>query len=370
MKKLTSESPKRPFHARLFARRNAPNNDFLLAHRDFRFAADCERMRVDRNGSVLSLLLIRLPHPKSHGADVDFLARVLEGRLRVTDTPGMLEDGRIGVLLPDTRPEGAWKVATDISEVYPPGPERPECDVLVYPPQHHSRGEDKLHDEDEAERVASPRDGAETSSSEFFFAKHAPLWKRAIDIAGASVGLVASAPVILAAAAAIKATSRGPVLFFQEREGRGGRRFNIWKLRTMCVDAEDRKAQLLEHSQQDGPAFKMQRDPRTTRLGRFLRWTSIDELPQFWNVLTGDMSLVGPRPLPTAESQACEGWQRRRLDVNPGMTCTWQVTGRGRVRFDDWVRMDLRYAKRHSLWRDLKLVCVTLPAVVFQRGMR
>jgi lipopolysaccharide/colanic/teichoic acid biosynthesis glycosyltransferase len=138
----------------------------------------------------------------------------------------------------------------------------------------------------------------------------------------------------------------------------------------MCVDAEDQKEQLLELSQQDGPAFKMHRDPRTTTLGRFLRWTSIDELPQFWNVLKGDMSLVGPRPLPTIESQACHGWQRRRLDVRPGMSCTWQVLGRGRVRFDDWVRMDLRYAARHSLWHDLKLVFITLPSLLFQRGMR
>jgi lipopolysaccharide/colanic/teichoic acid biosynthesis glycosyltransferase len=372
MKKLTSDLPSRRFHARLLARRNAPSDDFLLNHRDFRFAADCERMRVDRNGSVLSLLLIRLP--RANGVQIDFLARLLEGRLRITDTPGMLDDGRIAVLLPDTSAEGAWKVAADISEVYPPGPERPECDVLVYPPHHHTRGDGHSRDEDDEvevkERVSAPREGAEAKSSEFFFAKHSPLWKRAIDIAGATVGLVATAPVILAAAAAIKATSPGPVMFVQEREGRGGRRFSILKLRTMCVDAEDRKADLLEHSQQDGPAFKMKRDPRTTKLGRFLRWSSIDELPQFWNVLKGDMSLVGPRPLPTAESQACEPWQRRRLDVKPGMTCTWQVTGRGKVRFDDWVRMDLRYARSVSLWHDVKLVCVTLPAVVFQRGMR
>jgi lipopolysaccharide/colanic/teichoic acid biosynthesis glycosyltransferase len=376
--KLKSEEPKRRLHARLFARRNTANShDFLLSHRDFRFAAECERMRVDRNGSVLSLLLIRLPRAKATIADVEFLSRVLEGRLRVTDSPGFLEDGRIGVLLPDTSPEGAWKVATDISEVYPPGPDRPQCDVLEYPPRKHRDGhgpgrkvEGSDNSEADEEIAATPPERPEAQSSEFFFAKPMPAWKRVLDIFGASAGLVVAGPIVLAAAAAVKCSSPGPAFFVQEREGHGGRRFQIWKLRTMCLDAEEQKQQLLAMSQQDGPAFKMRRDPRTTRIGRFLRWSSIDELPQLWNVLRGEMSLVGPRPLPTAESQECLSWHRRRLDVPPGMTCTWQVSGRGRVRFDDWVRMDLRYAARHSVWHDLKLVFVTVPALVFQRGMR
>jgi lipopolysaccharide/colanic/teichoic acid biosynthesis glycosyltransferase len=375
--KLQPEETPRRLHGRLFARRHAPHHEFLLNHRDFRFAADCERMRVDRNGSVLSLLLIRLPRSKSTAADVEFLARVLEGRLRVTDTPGLLDDGRIGVLLPDTSPEGAWKVAADVSEVYPPGPERPECDVLAYPPRRERSDDDAGADVDQDAADEQPvtarakrSESAEEDSSEFFFVKRMPVWKRAIDIAGATVGLVVGAPVMLAAAAAIKVTSPGPALFVQEREGAGGRRFRIYKLRTMCVDAEGQQSELRPLSQQDGPAFKMHRDPRTTLLGRFLRWTSIDELPQFWNVLKGDMSLVGPRPLPTAESLACHGWQRRRLDVRPGMTCTWQVAGRGRVRFDDWVRMDLRYAREQSFWHDVRLVFVTLPSLIFHRGIR
>jgi lipopolysaccharide/colanic/teichoic acid biosynthesis glycosyltransferase len=327
--------------------------------------------------------LIRLPR-KAGAEDVQFLSRVLEGRLRMTDTPGQLDDGRIGVLLPDTSTEGAWKVAADISEVYPPGPDRPECEVLTYPPRRRRNGPQNGVDDSDVdasdvdggldevgvEAAGAEPGGDEPEASEFFFIKPIPPWKRGIDVAGAVAGLTIGAPVMLLAAAAIKLTSPGPALFVQEREGCGGRRFNIYKLRTMCLDAEDRKEQLLELSQQDGPAFKMRRDPRTTPLGRFLRWTSIDELPQFWNVLRGDMSLVGPRPLPTLESLACEGWQRRRLDVRPGMTCTWQVAGRGRVRFDDWVRMDLRYAARHSLWHDLKLVFITLPSLLFQRGMR
>lgn len=363
---MNQDTKPRKLHARVLARRRASKHDVLLSDRDFRFAADCERMRVDRNGSVLSLLLIRLPVKKSTAADVALLARVLEGRLRVTDTPGLIDDGRIGVLLPDTPAEGAWKVATDISEVYPPGPDRPECDVLVYPP--HRREREPVSED--AEPVAAPQESVELESSEFFFSKGVRVWKRAIDLTGASIGLIVTAPIVLTAAAAIKMSSSGPAFFVQEREGRGGRSFNIWKLRTMCLDAEEQKDELRPLSQQDGPAFKMKRDPRTTKLGRFLRWSSIDEMPQFWNVLKGDMSLVGPRPLPIAESQACEPWQRRRLDVTPGITCTWQVSGRGKVRFDDWVRMDLRYAAKPSVLADLRLMFITLPSLLFQRGMR
>jgi lipopolysaccharide/colanic/teichoic acid biosynthesis glycosyltransferase len=375
---MTQDLKPRKLHARVLARRHAPHQDFLLSDEDFRFAADCERMRVDRNGSVLSLLLVRLARQHSSSADIGFLARVLEGRLRATDTPGLLNDGRIAVLLPDTSAEGAWKVATDISEVFPPGPGRPECDVLTYPPHRRERepADEEIEEGSDIEPVTAPveptevAEAAEPEPSEFFFARLMPRWKRALDVAGASVGLVVSAPIVLTAAAAIKFSSPGPAFFVQEREGRGGRKFNIWKLRTMCLDAEEQKPQLRPLNQQDGPAFKMERDPRTTRLGRFLRWSSIDELPQFWNVLKGEMSLVGPRPLPTEESLACERWQRRRLDVTPGITCTWQVSGRGKVRFDDWVRMDLRYASNYSVLKDLKLVFVTLPALLFQRGMR
>ena len=369
---MTPDTQVRRLHARVLARRTAPAPSFLLDDEEFRFAADCERMRVDRNGSVLSLLLLRLSPAHAKPSDVAFMARLLEGRLRVTDTPGQLKDGRIAVLLPDTPTEGAWKVATDLSEVYPPGPSRPECDVLVYPPQRRNRDDEAELDTEteEGAELATSEDSAKPSSSEFFFATPMPRWKRIIDLLGGGAGLFVAGPIILGAAAAIKLTSPGPAFFIQRREGLGGQAFAMWKLRTMHQDAEEMKEDLLALSQQDGPAFKLRKDPRTTRLGRLLRWTSIDELPQLWNVLRGEMSLVGPRPLPVTESQACEPWQRRRLTVTPGMTCTWQVSGRGAVSFDDWVRMDLRYVKRKSLWQDVKLIVLTLPALLFHRGMR
>jgi lipopolysaccharide/colanic/teichoic acid biosynthesis glycosyltransferase len=369
---MTQDTQVRRLHARVLARRTAPAPSFLLNDEEFRFAADCERMRVDRNGSVLSLLLIRLPHAHATPRDVAFMARLLEGRLRVTDTPGLLSDGRIAVLLPDTTTEGAWKVATDLSEIYPPGPSRPECDVLAYPPHDRGRNnQSELDTETEGgEELSTTDEIVNPTTSEFFFSSPAPRWKRGIDLLGGTIGLVVAGPIILVAAAAIKLTSRGPAFFVQRREGLGGRIFLMWKLRTMHHGADEVKEQLLALSQQDGPAFKMRKDPRTTRLGRLLRWTSVDELPQLWNVVRGEMSLVGPRPLPVAESQACEPWQRRRLSVTPGMTCSWQVSGRGAVSFDDWVRMDLRYAQRGGMWQDVKLILLTVPALLFHRGMR
>jgi lipopolysaccharide/colanic/teichoic acid biosynthesis glycosyltransferase len=195
-----------------------------------------------------------------------------------------------------------------------------------------------------------------------------PLWKRAIDIVGSLVGLVLLAPILLLVAVMVKLTSRGPVLFRQQRDGWGGRRFTILKFRTMHADAERRKAELLARSEQDGPAFKLRDDPRRTWLGCYLRRSCIDELPQLWHVLRGEMSLVGPRPMDSAEARFCEAWQRRRYAVTPGLTCTWQVHGKCEVPFDDWMRMDLRYVESCSLWEDAKLIWATLIAVILHRA--
>lgn len=197
----------------------------------------------------------------------------------------------------------------------------------------------------------------------------AGLWlKRGIDVVGAGIGLVLAGPAILGAMAAIKLTDGGPVFFRQTREGQNGRPFTILKLRTMIVDAEKFQAELRAESHRDGPAFKISRDPRVTKVGHFLRATCLDELPQLINVLTGDMSLVGPRPLPWHESRACERWHRRRLDVRPGLTCTWQVNKAKAVTFDDWMRMDLRYIDQLGLFQDLRLIAQTVVVPVTGRG--
>ena len=195
-----------------------------------------------------------------------------------------------------------------------------------------------------------------------------PWWKRGIDILGAGAGLLLLSPVFLFAAIAIKLSAKGPVFFRQIREGKDGRQFEILKFRTMVVDAEELQAALRDRSEQDGPAFKLTNDPRVTAVGRYLRKSCVDELPQLINVLVGDMSLVGPRPLPVAESKACTAWQRARLTVLPGLTCTWQAYGGRDVKFAEWMRMDLEYIEQRSFWFDLKLIFETACLALMHRG--
>jgi lipopolysaccharide/colanic/teichoic acid biosynthesis glycosyltransferase len=222
---------------------------------------------------------------------------------------------------------------------------------------------------DEAAEVSELPVGSErVEAMEPLFMRPLPLWKRSMDIVGAILFLAIHSPLLLTAALAIKLTSRGPIFFRQERDGLGGRPFTMYKFRTMVTDAEKRKEQLMALNEQAGPVFKIKNDPRITPVGHFLRRTSIDEMPQFWNVLNGDMSMVGPRPPLHSEVLRYESWQRRRLDVTPGLTCIWQVTGRSNIRFIDWMRLDLRYIALRSLWCDLKLLLQTIPAIVTGKG--
>jgi len=193
--------------------------------------------------------------------------------------------------------------------------------------------------------------------------------KRAMDVAGAAVLLVVLAPVMAGVAVAIKLTSRGPVLFAQDRYGYMKRLFRMYKFRTMVVDAEQIQQQLEEQNEASGPVFKIRNDPRITPIGRFLRRTSLDELPQIWHVLTGEMSLVGPRPLPTRDvGKFREPWLMRRFSMRPGLTCLWQVSGRSSLAFDRWIELDLEYIDCWSVRLDLVLLLKTIPAVARRKG--
>ena len=190
-----------------------------------------------------------------------------------------------------------------------------------------------------------------------------------MDVAGATALLILLSPLMLLVALLVKLTSPGPVFFVQERLGLHKRRFPMFKFRTMVVDAEERQEELESLNEAGGPVFKLRNDPRVTPLGRWLRKTSLDELPQIFNVLLGELSLVGPRPLPLRDFERFdEFWFNRRFSVKPGLTCIWQVSGRSQTSFDRWIRQDLEYIDNWSLALDLKLLLKTIPAVLRGTG--
>ncbi len=194
------------------------------------------------------------------------------------------------------------------------------------------------------------------------------LLKRVVDIVGAAFCMVVLSPLAALLAIAIRLDSPGPILFRQERVGLHGRPIMVLKFRSMCNDAEERLPDLLDHNEVNGHAFKLADDPRITRLGRFLRRSSLDELPQLWNVLRGQMSLVGPRPPLPSEVAKYDTWHRRRLSMKPGMTGLWQVGARHNPEFDQWVEQDLEYIDSWSLWLDIKIMARTVPAVLAGTG--
>ena len=193
-----------------------------------------------------------------------------------------------------------------------------------------------------------------------------------MDLVGAFVLLILLSPFFLVIAIVIKLTSPGPVFFHQQRSGQNGGPFTLYKFRTMISNAEQFKHELQAMNEMEGPVFKLTNDPRITRFGRFLRRYSLDELPQLFNVLRGEMSLVGPRPLPVDEVKRFNDLaHRRRLSVKPGLTCLWQVSGRNQIKdFKDWVRLDLEYIDNWSLWLDLKILLRTIPAVFAATGAK
>ena len=184
--------------------------------------------------------------------------------------------------------------------------------------------------------------------------------KRLIDIICSFVGILVLSPLFIIIAIIIKFTSKGPVFFSQKRVGRNGKEFDMYKFRSMVVNAEELKEKLAAQNEMSGPMFKMKDDPRVTKVGKFIRKTSLDELPQLWNVLKGDMSLVGPRPSLPKEVAQFEDWMYKRLEVKPGLTCYWQVSGRNNIDFEDWMKLDVKYVEERNLWIDIKLIYKTV----------
>jgi lipopolysaccharide/colanic/teichoic acid biosynthesis glycosyltransferase len=348
--------------------------DELLSPTQVAASVRRERARADRLGGCFTLVVFRLDEPEVNHRKLMRLARISLQSVRNTDEVGRYDARSICAILPDTDAVGAQRLVDRVEQQAAGGWIRLRLTSLVYVYPHHpgDGGLSKPHAEQHPVSTTTMRIGPEAARVVLplsgLLARRTPGWKRAIDIVAASIGILVTAPVMLVAAVAIKLTSAGPIIFRQPRAGLGGRVFTIYKFRTMVVDAERRKASLRAVSEQDGPAFKMKSDPRVTKVGRILRETSLDELPQLFNVLKGDMSLVGPRPLPVDESNACDQWHKRRLDVAPGLTCIWQVEGRSRVSFEQWMRMDMAYLRSRRLGSDLMLLLRTVPAVLLRQG--
>ena len=188
--------------------------------------------------------------------------------------------------------------------------------------------------------------------------------KRGIDIVGSLAGITLLSPLYLVVAIWIKLDSKGPIIFSQERVGLNGKRFNMYKFRSMVVNAEELKEKLAKQNERKGPMFKIKEDPRVTKIGKFIRKTSIDELPQLINILKGEMSIVGPRPSLPKEVEQFEDWMMTRLEVKPGLTCFWQVQGRDDIPFEEWMELDVKYVRERNLLLDIKLILKTFTVLL------
>jgi lipopolysaccharide/colanic/teichoic acid biosynthesis glycosyltransferase len=330
-----------------------------------------ERRRAERFEETFVLGLISV---NGHTARQSRYEQLLEALSQIrldTDVMGWVEQGSVvGLIrsLADTEPkDGATLLAETLRNdllrcLTPDSMDSCSIRLEIYSPHSDSVPRVLL---DAGQKRLLPQEVAQEAA------------KRALDIAGSTAFLIAFSPVFLCVSALVKLTSKGPVFFRQQRVGEAGQPFTMLKFRTMQVNADPGiHQQYYEKYIQSGKSesagnvvFKIVNDPRVTPIGHFLRRSSLDEFPQFWNVLKGDMSLVGPRPPLAYEVARYKRWHRRRvLEAKPGITGLWQVTGRSRTTFDEMVRLDLRYARSHSVWTDLKLLLATPRAVISGKG--
>jgi lipopolysaccharide/colanic/teichoic acid biosynthesis glycosyltransferase len=315
-----------------------------------------ERSRSDRDGSKFSLAVFDISGMSSNGKGIRRAGRHIQEKMRSIDELGWLDEQRLGVLLPVTGVEGGKKFATRVGESMP-------CTVFTYPTHwlSGSNGDsgngsghtNKLLFEDVLGRV---------------FCHRVPAWKRCMDILGSLVAIVLSSPVFIIVSLYIKTVSRGRVLFMQKRVGYKGKQFTFLKFRTMHEknDASDHRDYLKELIRTGKPMEKLDacRDKRIIPGGKILRKCCIDELTQLFNVLRGDMSLVGPRPCIPYEAEEYLRWHAHRFDVLPGMTGLWQVSGKNKLSFEQMIRLDISYMKRMSPLFDLKILLLTTPAII------
>ena len=336
----------------------------LHNQRGFQRVLAKERSRVERSGNSFGFIILRLEDLTNARKQTVQLAKILHKRLRDTDEKGHLGIGRIGVLLPETAMDDTELVLNQILKLAGDANLKIDAEAFCYPdrpdhsdPENGSDGSEKLQPagtESATNPLASMVPGY-------------PLWKRAMDVSFSILGFVFLSPVFLVVGCLVKLTSTGPIVFAQKRTGQFGNEFTIFKFRTMVVNAEELRQELEPSNERDGPAFKIKKDPRITPVGSFLRSTGLDELPQLWNVLVGDMALVGPRPLPVDEAEQCQSWQHRRLEVKPGLTCFWQISKSRVESFSEWMRLDLKYVRTANPLVDVMLILKTFVSVFLGR---
>ncbi len=332
--------------------RRPPSKSTLLTEDEFQKALQLERLFAGRENQTLVVLQFDRPRDAMDWKALRKLSETFGYHTTSQVRIGWLANDKVGMIVRHVSPQLIRSaMAGTIHKMHLAGSSS-ELTLYSFPSR------------------LTPTRSSQTDPIAPLFMQPIPTWKRCMDVCISAIALVALLPFFALVAIAIKLTSVGPVIFKQQRSGLGGKTFGMYKFRSMSKDAEAKRDELQHLNVQDGPAFKVENDPRVTSLGRWLRKTSIDELPQLWNVLKGEMSLVGPRPLPCQEMDDSTGWQHQRLDVTPGLTCFWQVHGRKGITFDEWVRLDIRYIQRESFLTDLYLLVATIPAVLFCRGAK
>lgn len=376
----------------------------------FRSLLEYERARSARNGHVLSLVVFTVGRSNAGVAKNGHLAHILTGRIRSIDEAGWLDSQHIGILLPYTSTTGAWGLTDDICQIIAAKASPPQCAVYTYPFNWFSDNNGQstqLHFWDifpEWRTIASPGFSvsaryAEGKNIDFatqrshpheitqnfeasaeglrpFFSCPLPVWKRAMDVVGTLFALIVLSPVMVLVAVIIKIVSSGPVFFKQQRVGYMGKKFTMWKFRTMKVDTDATAHQLYlaklingaAHNDESStkPMTKLDGKLEMIPFGKILRQTCIDELPQLINVLRGEMSLVGPRPPIPYEVKEYLHWHKGRIDVVPGMTGLWQVSGKNRLTFKEMTCLDIQYWRKKSIWLDIKILLIT-PGVIFSQ---
>ena len=355
----------------------------ILSEETFRHTLGRERLLADRHHRHFSLAVFRLPAGSLRLATDPQVVGILAQRARLTDDVGWLRRSGIGVLLRETGAEGARQFCGCVVGALAEIGANVTWRVIRYPQNSSPAEYMGARSTEWSARSGSPADRRLPAAREAvepphqpagpaediprLVARPLPAWKRMLDVTGALTGLVLCAPVIGVAAVLIKLASPGPVLFRQERVGHLGRRFTCWKLRTMHVGADTVShrdyVQGLVCSAAAMTKLDSGRDARVFAVGRYLRATALDELPQLFNVLRGDMSLIGPRPCIPYEYEQYQAWHRQRCEAVPGLTGLWQVSGKNRLSFAQMVRLDIAYARRHTLALDLNILLKTVPAV-------